>query len=361
MKAIINANELETELKIIQTVIKKNVIIPIMAAVKMDFGKNKLTVTGTDSETTAIFTLDCECKTPFTIVIGFEDILKVCSRLSEPISIQEKGNEILISGDNSNFKFTKFGEVEHFPAIPDEELTLWVDVDSDFFYALSAASSCKHKDELKENMNKPCIDFKKKGLTVVGTDANFLYLKDLPYKPTEQARLMIPETFVQLTKNFQDATIYANEKTIRAEYGNKIIISRLSEAKFVTYEMILPKDAVYNLRVNKFDFKKALQVVGVAANATTNMCVLNFKTGELVITSQDIDFGKEANTKLKVEHSVELENICINGGFMLHLLNLIDTDEVEMALTTEEKTMYLKPVGDDTVLSLLQPLMIINN
>jgi len=361
MKAIVNANELEKELKLIQTVIRKNAIIPITSAVKMEFTKKQLTVTGTDLETTAIFTLDCECKAPFTIAIGFEDILGVCSRLSEPITIEEKDKSILISGDNSNFKFSKIGETEHFPVTPDEELTLSVEVDADFFYALSAASSCKHKDELKENMNKPCVDFKKKEVTVVGTDANFLYLKDLKYKPTGISRVMIPDVFVQLTKTFQDATISANEKTIKAESGNKTIISRLSEAKYVTYEMILPKDAVYNFRVNRTDLKKSLQIVGVASSVTTNMCVLNFKDSELIINSQDIDFGKEATTKIAVNHSVEFDNVCINGGFMLHVLNLLDSEEVEMSFTTPEKTIYIKPVGDDTVLSLLQPLMILNN
>lgn len=361
MKAIINSIELGTELKFIQSVIRKNVIIPITAAVKMDFGKNTLTVTGTDLETTATFTMDCDCKKPFVMCIDFEDILKVCSRLSEPITIELKDTSILISGDNSNFKFSKVGEAEHFPVTPEEELDLKAEVDADFFYALTAASSCKHKDELKENMNKPCVDFKKKEITVVGTDANYLYLKNLKAKPTKEARVMIPETFVQLTKNFQDTTISANEKTIKAEYGNKTIISRLSEAKYVTYEMILPKDAVYNFKANKHDLKKSLQVVGVTASITTNMCVLNFKENELLITSQDIDFGKESDTKLAVNHSVEFENICINGGFMLHVLNLLDSEEIEMAFTTPEKTIYIKPVGDDTVLSLLQPLMITNN
>lgn len=361
MKAIINANELETELKLIQTVIRKNNIIPITAAVKMEFGKDVLTVTGTDLETTAIFTMDCNCKKPFTFCIDFDDIIKVCSRLSEPITIELKETNILISGDNSNFKFPKIGETEHFPAIPDEELTLSAEVDCEFFYALSAASSCKHKDELKENMNKPCVDFKKKAITVVGTDANFLYLKDLKSKSTKELRIMIPDGFVQLTKQFQDTTISASDKLIKAEYGNKTIISRLSEAKYVTYEMILPKDAIYNFRVNKHDLKKSLQVVGVTASVTTNMCVLNFKENELLITSQDIDLGKEGDTKVLVNHSVDFEQVCINGGFMLHVLNQLDSEEVEMAFTTPQKTIYIKPVGDDTVLSLLQPLYIQNN
>lgn len=360
MKAIINSAELERELKLISPVIRKNNVIPITGAVLMEFTKGSVKVTGTDLETTAIFHLKCETSHVFDVVVGFEDILKVCSRLSEPITIELKDKNILISGSSSNFKFAKMGELEHFPTTTDDELDLTVDVDCELFYALSSASSCKHKDDLKVNMKMPCIDFKKKkGVTVVGTDANFLFLKDLSYLPNKDARVMIPDSFVQLTKTFQDATMWASEKWIKVESGERTIISRLGESAYVSYEMILPKDAVYNLKANKQDLKKALQIVGVASNITTGMCVLNFKDGILNIISQDVDFDKEANTKISVDHNVEFETICINGAFMLHLLNLIDSDEIEMAFTTPQRTIYLKPFGDETITCLLQPLMMV--
>lgn len=358
MKAVINSTELERELKLIAPVIKKNHVIPITSAVLMEFTKGNVKITGTDLETTAIFHLKCETNNTFDVVIGFEDLLKVCSRLSEPISIELKEKTIHISGDNSNFKFPRVGETEHFPQTTDDELSLSVEVDCDFFFALSNASTCKHKDALKVSMNMPCADFKKKkGITVVGTDANFLYLKDLPAQPTKDARIMIPDSFVQLTKSFQEATLWASEKWIKVESGNKIIYSRLGEATYVSYEMILPKDAVYNFRADKNALKKALQIVGVTASITTSMCTLIFKDGELLINSKDIDFEKEGNTKLtSVSHSVDFESICINGGFMLTLLNLIESNEIEMAFTEPSKTIYIKPVGDDTVTCLLQPL-----
>jgi len=358
MKAVINSTEIEKELKLIAPVIKKNHVIPITSAVLMEFTKNSVKVTGTDLNTTAIFTMKCECSKPFDVVMEFEDILKVCSKLSEPITIELNDKNIILSSTNYKGKFPKIGEREHFPKATDDELPLTVDVDCDFFYALSNASTCKSKEDLKVQMNMPCIDFKKKkGLTVVGTDANFLYLKDLEAKPNKDARIMIPDSFVQITKSFQDTTLWASDKWIKAESGNKTIFSRLGEAAYVSYEVILPKDAVYNFKADKNELKKALQIVGVTANITTSMCVLMFKEKQLVINSQDMDFEKEGETTVPVEHTVDFEKICISGGFMLHLLNLIDSEQIEMAFTLPSKTIYLKPVGDDTVTCLLQPLM----
>ena len=342
MKAVINSAELERELKQIAPVIRKNNVIPITGGVLMEFTKNELKVTGTDMETTAIFIMKCECTKVFDVVIGYEDIAKVCSRLSEPITIELKDKTIHISGANSNFKFPKLGEAEHFPLTTDEELDLSVDVDCDFFYALGNASTCRNKEDLKVQMNMACADFKKKdSVSLVGTDANYLYTKKVAAKPNKDARVMIPESFVQLTKTFQDATIWASEKWIKVESGNKIIYSRLGENKYVAYEMILPKDAVYNFKADKNDFKKALQIVGVTSNTKTNMCELTFKDGEVLINSKDIDFEKEGETKFSAEHSVDFQSIGINGSFMLHLLNIIDTEEVEMAFAAPNRTIYI--------------------
>lgn len=357
MKAIINSVELEKELKIISPVIRKNTVIPITGAVLMEFTKNSVKVTGTDLETTAIFTLKCECQKAFDIVISFEKILDVCSKVSEPITIELKETSIHISGDNSNFKFPKMGELEHFPTTTDDELSMSVDVDCDFFYALSLASTCRHKDDLKVNMNMPCVDFKKKtSTTLVGVNEFFGFIRTLENKPTKDLTVMIPDSFVQLTKTFQDSTIWASDKWIKAESGDRIIISRLGEAQFVNYSMVIPKDLTCNFRANKNDFKKALRIAGVAANVTTNLCVLNFKENELIVTSQDTLLGNDADSKITADHSVDFESVCVNGSFMLHLLNLIDTDEVELMFTSNTKTIYMKPKEDNSVLTLIQPL-----
>ncbi len=357
MKAIINSSELEKELKAIAPVIKKNHVIPITESVLMEFTKNSVKVTGTDLETTAIFILKCECQKAFDIVISFEKILDVCSKVSEPISIELKDTVIHISGENSNFRFPKMGELEHFPTTTDDELSMSVDVDCDFFYALSLASVCKHKDDLKINMNMPCIDFKKKmSATFVGLNDFYGFVKTIEYKPTKDLTIMIPDSFVQLTKTFQDSTIWASDKWIKAEYGDRIIISRLGESQYVNYNMIIPKELKYNFRSNKAQFKNALRIAGVAANVTTNLYVLNFKDNELIITSQDVLLGGDADTRISVSHSVEFESVCVNGGFLLNLLNLLDSDEIEMAFVNPTKTMYMRPVGDDTILTLIQPL-----
>jgi len=361
MKAIIASNELEKELKLLSPIIRKNPVIPITGAVLMEFTKNSVRIKGTDLETTAIIDMKCECPKAFDIVIGYEDIVKVCSRVNEPITFELKDDGIHIYGDSSKFKFPKIGEAEHFPNTTDDELGLSVDVDCDFFYGLSLANVCRSKEDLQVSKNMPCVDFKnKKGITIVGTDGNTMFLKNLETKPTKDLKVMVPDSFIQLTKSFQDATVWVSEKWIKTECGDRTIISRLGENKFVSYEVVLPTDAIYNLRVNRHDIKKHLQIVGVTANITTSACVFNFKEGELLITSQDIDLAKESETKFPVDHNVDFDSICLNGGIMLNLLNLIDSEEIEISFTAYNRVVYMKPVGDDTVLSLLMPIINLN-
>ncbi len=358
MKATINSTLLEKELKFISPVIRKHNVIPITGGVKFDFEKETVTITATNLETTAISSFPCVCKKPFSVVLVYDDILKICSRMSEPLTIEEEGNSIFVRSDSSNFKFAKLGDVKHFPNTPDEEIEFCAEVEGDFFYALNQANSCRSKDENMVLTNMPCIDFKKDEIVVVGTTGSMCFLSKIKVGSAVQARVMVSDAFVQMTKSFQATKLYVNEKRIKAESGNKIIISLLGEQKFVNYERAFPDGIMYNLKMERADLQNRLQMIGIALESNTSRCIFHFQGELMKITAKNIEFEKEADTQTLVENDVKIESIGVNGSHILQLLSTMQAEEIEMSFMAPEKTIYIKPVDDDSVICLSQPLTI---
>lgn len=356
MKAIVNTDALGKELKKINPAIKKNVTIPILSCVLLQFNKKELTIRATDLETTVVVNMDCESKDTFDVVMEYSDLSDVCGRINEPITIEKKEKHVLITSSDSNFKFPVVGEQEHFPSVPEESFLFSVDVESDFFSSLYSANTCKHKNDAQTNMNTPCIDFKKSYLTVVGIDGFMMFKKDLKIKTDRTGKYLIRENFVQMTKSFPEAKISFGEKFIKAEHGNTTIITLQPEGKFVDYGVIVPKEPIYNLKVNRYDLISALNKAGLAANSITKLCSLNFEGGVINVSSQDIDFGKEGKSRIIADHEVEIKTIGVGGNQILQLLNIMDSEEVEMAITGENKSIYLKPSDDEDTFCLLQPV-----
>lgn len=356
MKAVVNNDALLKQLKKMTPVIKKNPIIPITGSVKLDFEKKKLTITATDLETTYISVIDCDCKEPFGIAIDHAKITDICSSVSAPIQIEVKENIVFITSGTSKHKISVAGDSTHFPAVPVDEYEIELPVEGEFFFYLNNANTCRSKEDTKVNLNMVAIDVQKKNITVVGTDANYLYKKTMDCKSKKEVMVMVCDMFVQSCKNFQLSTLFIGEKFIKAVCGNDIVISRLSENKFVNYRNILPTEIEYNLSVNKAVLKSAVREVSVSSNMLSKMCVLNFINDGIKLVASNIDFGDESEKEIQAQHTVSIESIGLNAGQLIHLLNIIDNDEIELSVTQPNKTVFIQPKEDKTLLLLIQPL-----
>lgn len=360
MKATVNSDVLLKELKKLSPVIKKNMVLPILDSILFKFNKNKLSIMGTDLETTYVSQIDCTCKGVFSFPILYTDILGVCSNATAPVELDVDGLKVSVTCGKSKFNFTASGDATEFPNIPEEDFTIELDVDGDFFFNLSNANDFKSKEFTKVNLNMAAIDISKTKICLVGSDANYLFKKELKNKSKNEVVVMVCDEFIQACSSFQDAKISIGEKFIKAECDNETVISRLSENKFCNYSVIIPTEIIYNATIGKNELKSALRSATITANPISKQCVLNFSDGKIKLVSQDIDYGKESESEIEVTHSVEIDAICVNSGQLSAILNHIETDTIDFAFSDAKKTIYLKPTGDETVLCLLQPLYLNN-
>jgi len=358
MKSTINPTALLKELKKMSQIVKKNHIIPITSAVKFEFSKELVTITGTDLESTLITSCDCKSDKPFNLIIDYLKIVEICSTCNDPIEIELKETEILVKSGKAKFKLSLIGSANEFPSIPDDEYFLNIEVDGGFFYHLLNANVCRSKEPLKAAMNMAAILIGKKELEIFGVDGFIMYSKKIDQKSDKELTVMVCDGFVQLCKTYQNTTLSFGEKFIKAKYNGETVISRLSESRFVAIKSILPKEINYNVVLPKSELRQALNAISVAANITSRQFVINFTEGKLTFASQDFDFGNDAETVILCDHSVEIDAICLSSSQLLTLIGLIDTDELEISFVRNKSSVMIRPKNDDTVLLLIQPLLI---
>ncbi len=361
MKAIINPQALSKELKKMSAVIRKNHIIPITSAVLFSFEKNKLTVTGTDLETTCISSLECTCDDEFSFAIDFFDISDVCGSVLDSTTIERKGSEIIIKSGKAKFNITVVGEQKDFPRIPEDDFHFEMEVDGDFFYHLSYANTCRSKDEAKPSYNMAAVRVFKDYFDVVGIDGWQMYKKRFDKKSDKEFSVMVPNSFVSQCKLFQESKLSFGNTHVKAEFRDDIIISRLSSNKYVNLNAILPTEVDYNISFDKEQLKHGLNIISVATMKNSKQFRVKFNDGEVKLISKDIDFGKEAEAVIDMKHSVSIPQICLNSTSLMHLTSMIDSEEVEMAFGADDKTVYIKPSGDDSILISIQPITFIQN
>lgn len=358
MKAIIDPASLLKELKKISLVVQKNTVMPILKSVKFDFKKDKLTITATDLETTYISTFGCSCSKTFLLLMEFNDIVEICQNISTPLEINVTDTVILLTSGKWKSKLNLLNEAEHFPSIPEDEYYLDFQANGDFFYHLSIANTFKHLDDPR--MNMAAIDIRKDSLTVVATDSNSLYKKELPIALKKELTIMISSNFIGACKSFQETKISIGEKFIKAEYKDEIIISRLSEQKFPNYMVVIKKEIDYNLSADRKELKAAISSISMAANFKYKQVVASFASDKIVLKTQDPDLNKEAQTELEIENTVEIPEIGFNADKLNHFLNNLTSDTLDFSFSSVSGSIYFKPSDDDSIFCLLQPVVIQN-
>ncbi|MCB0687309.1 MAG: DNA polymerase III subunit beta, partial [Saprospiraceae bacterium] len=89
--------------------------------------------------------------------------------------------------------------------------------------------------------------------------------------------------------------------------------------------------------------------------------ILNIDDGSLTIEAQDLDFSNEATEQLTCEYKGTPITIGFNAKFLIEMLNVLDTDEVLMELSTPNKAGILLPgesPDDEELLMLVMPVML---
>ncbi len=356
MKATVNPSFLLKGLKKMSGIVRENHIVPIASAVLLSFENELLTITATDLESTYVSKIPCSGKDNFSFPIDYFDILEFCSSVFAPITIELKGVEILIKSDKSKFKLSVAGQANEFPKIPVEEYTYEMDVDGEFFFHLGRANSCRWKvNNLNPSLDMAAVLIRKDELDIVGCDSLIMYKKNIKKSSEKELSVMVCEKFTLLCKSFQETKISIGERFIKAEFNDEIIISRLSEAKYVNIKAILPATIEYNMTLSKEDLRLGLSAISVASNIASKQFVIDFKDDGILFTSQNFDYEKEAETKIETKHAVPFDTIRLNSTQLLHLSTLVDTEEIDFYFQNPSSNVYMKPKGDDSVLMLIRP------
>jgi hypothetical protein len=210
------------------------------------------------------------------------------------------------------------------------------------------------------------IDFSK--ITMVATDAHKLVRYTFTDLNSEvSTSFILPKKALNLIKNVlpsgEEVNLSFNQANAFFSFGNTQLACRLIDSRYPDYHAVIPADNPNLLTISRADFASSLKRIAIYANKTTNQVILNVTPGTLVVSAQDLDFSNEATEKLSCTYDGDSLMIGFNAKFLLEMLNVLESDEVRMELSTSTRAGILLPVeevpGED-ILMLVMPVMLSN-
>ena len=362
---------LDALVKVSKAISTKN-LIPVLAGIKFELKKKKLTLTASDNDITIQTTIesvndeDFKIENEGSIIIQGKYILDIVRKLPDEYINVEVIDElkILIYTDKSEFNLNGISESEY-PNIGLEESKKKVIVKAGVFKNIVGQTAFASSNE----ESKPVltgINFNIAGdvLECNSTDSYRLARKvvKLDNVSEENYNIVIPShNIVEFSRilgdDEEDVEIHIFSNKILFKTGNLKFESRLINGTYPNTSNLLPDDSFLVISTNLSDFYDVIDRVSIlTSDKEKNIVTLETNGNMLVLRSSSAEIGRVEEKMPISKNNNEDIKISFSAKYMMEALKSFSTETVDIHFVGEIKPILIKSTEDETLTQLVLPI-----
>ena len=373
MRFTISSTKLFAQLQALSRVIAPKSSLPILEDILFDLQGDQLTLTASDSEITLRTTITVDnAEGAGKVAFGGKLLVETLKEFSEqPLTfvIDDANYKLNITTDNGKYSFVGVNGNEY-PELPamNQEAMHQFEIQADMLSnGINKTFFCTAEDELRPVMNGINFDLLPDGLTLVATDAHRLVRLTMDAIRTEEPINFIlpkkPATLIKnlLVKDEGTAIISFDNKLVRIEFGQTLIVCRQIEGRFPNYNAVIPQNNQNTMIADRQTLINACKRVAVFASPSTGLIRLALTENQVRISAQDIDFSTSAEETISCNYTGTPMAIGFKAGFLIELLSAVASQEVMIELADPARAGLISPTDKEEgqeVLMLLMPMLL---
>jgi DNA polymerase-3 subunit beta len=338
-------------------------IRPILANVLVSAEHDEMMLVGTDLEIMMTCRLKAVVEVPGRYTISAKLLSEVVTTLpieNENAQIQFdqlEGNENtlqLSSGKaKSNLQIQGIEEFPPLPVLEGESFPRFDFPSHGLRKSLREVAIAVSTDDTNPSQKSICLSFLAGELRLIATDSRRLAvtkMTSVAYPPEFERNYLVPSRAVNEVIKLLEGTATINVGLFKEQlvFTNDrfLLITRLYDGKFPDYQRVLPKEFSRRLTCGHKDFVQALRTVNPIARHSSFMVRLDIGPNETRLWAES---REEGTSEVFLSSKLEGEpiNVAFNGKYVQDFLNVVETDEISLDLTTPSYPGVLKPVSPD--------------
>ena len=362
---------LEALTKVSKAISTKN-LIPVLAGIKFELKKKKLTLTASDNDITIQSIIestndeDFKIENEGSIIIQGRYILDIVRKLpAEYINIEVIDDlKILIYTENSEFNLNGISDSEY-PNISLEESKKKVEMSAATLKTIVAQTAFASSNE----ESKPVltgINFNVVGniLECNSTDSYRLARKvvKLGKNSDENYNIVIPShNLIEFTKilnnDDENVELHIFSNKILFKTGNLKFESRLINGTYPNTSNLLPNDSLLVVSTNLNDLYNVIDRVSIlTSDKEKNIVTLETEGNTLILKSSSMEIGRVEEKMLISKNNDENIKISFSSKYMMEALKSFQTENIELHFVGEIKPILIKSEDDETLTQLVLPI-----
>lgn len=154
-----------------------------------------------------------------------------------------------------------------------------------------------------------------------------------------------------------DVQIELSETKIRVTTGNIVLTSKLIDGTFPDYGRVIPQGNDKEMRVDRDEFKEAVDRVSTISSERGRAVKLSLSEGRMVLTVNNPDSGS-ATEEVAVEYDAEPLEIGFNSRYLLDIANQLNSDTALFKLADSGSPTLIQDNTVDDCLFVLMPMRV---
>jgi DNA polymerase-3 subunit beta len=365
MEIIVGKEELSKALHLLNGVIEQKKTLPILANFLIEAGENKALLAGTDLEVGIKKTIPVTVKKPGGTTLSARRLYEIVRELPEAqVSIKVSESDVTtLECGRAEFKI-KGTAKEEFPALPKaegkEQLSINQKVLAQMVKKTAFATS---SDETRYTLTGILFQVKEDFLKLVATDGHRLAVikKKIEAKGLEKEIILPKKALLEVVKlddgQEENIKIFLLENQALFERGEAMLFSRIIEGQFPDYTGVIPKETPRKIILKRDEFMGALRRTSTMMSERSIPTKLVLSKGKFTVLCINPDLG-EAKEELEIKPPQEDLTIGFNARYLIDALNVIEQENVELALNDAVSPATLRGEGDEDYLCVVMPMRI---
>ncbi len=349
-----------------QNIVERKHTIPILSNILLSTGEDQLIMTATDLEvgikTQASATIHQQGHTTIAARKLFE-ILKEMDADAD-VDIELDGTFLNIKSGRSKFRLTTM-LADEFPDVREDEEISSVHMDgSDLATMITTTSFAMSNDETRKYLTGTLFEIDEHGrLNLVATDGHRLAMTRvlLEQKVNASQNIVPRKGVMEMRKLCEDipgqVTLSMSDRQIRLTAGPNSLTSKLIDARFPSYEDVVPVDYSQFAIVDRHDLDLILRRIMIVANEFTHDVRFQIKSGELLISSHNTD-QEQAEEIIELEYDGPEVDVGFNARYIRDVLSVMHNDTLKISFKDGLSPVLLKEEEDSTATFVIMPMRI---
>ena len=357
--------------KVSKAISTKN-LIPVLAGIKFELKKKKLTLTASDNDITIQTTIESVNDDEFkidsegSIIIQGKYILDIVRKLRDNYINVEVIDElkILIYTEDSEFNLNGISESEY-PNVGLEESKKKININAGVLKSIVNQTAFATSNE----ESKPVltgINFNIVGdiLECNSTDSYRLARKIVKLEKVSEDNynIVIPShNLIEFTKilgdDSEEVEVHIFNNKVLFKNGNLKFESRLINGTYPNTANLLPDDSYLVVSTNLNDFYSVIDRVSIlTSDKEKNIVTLETEGNTLTLKSSSAEIGRVEEKMSISKNNNEDIKISFSAKYMMEALKSFSTETVDLHFVGEVKPILIKSTEDETLTQLVLPI-----